>query len=195
MPVGLFHLSFRDFLLDPETRLDHFPEYIRNGEINRAAWLESSSGELRSDSRAVDEIRVDQASGMPTTAFEGSRVPASTSTTSPTRGRSTPAPTASSTLIEPTIPSPEVLLLPNDRSRFEQHEPILCTRIILIAPSRIFDPHLRPATARSGNTWKPRVFGALPARYIANVSFKASKRQSHKSFMQCYDCQLRIRWK
>lgn len=99
------------------------------------------------------------------------------------------------TLIKPTIPSPEVLLLPNDRSRFEQHERILCTRIILIAPSRIFDPHLRPATARSGNTWKPRVFGALPARYIANVSFKASKRQSHKSFMQCYDGQLRIRWK
>ena len=73
-----------DDLLGPETRLDHFPEYIRNGEINRAAWLESSSGELRSDSRAVDEIRVDQASGMPTTAVEGSRVPASTSTTSPT---------------------------------------------------------------------------------------------------------------
>jgi len=70
-----------DDLLDPETRLDHFPEYIRNGQVDRAAWLESSGGELRPDSRAVDTIRANQASGMPTTAAEGSRDPASISTT------------------------------------------------------------------------------------------------------------------
>jgi hypothetical protein len=32
-------------LLDPETRLEHFPEYIRNGEVDRPAWLEGSRGE------------------------------------------------------------------------------------------------------------------------------------------------------
>ena len=72
-----------DDLLDPETRLDHFPEYIRNGQVDRAAWLESFGGELRPDSRAVDTIRANQASGMPITAVEGSRDPVSTSTTSP----------------------------------------------------------------------------------------------------------------
>ena len=72
-----------DDLLDPETRLDHFPEYIRNGEVDRAAWLENSSGESRPDSRAVDEIRANQASGMPTTASEGYSDPVSTSTISP----------------------------------------------------------------------------------------------------------------
>jgi hypothetical protein len=34
-----------DDLLDPEARLDHFPEYIRNGMVDRSAWLESTSGE------------------------------------------------------------------------------------------------------------------------------------------------------
>ena len=34
-----------DDLLDPESRLNHLPEFIRNGEQNRSAWLESSSGE------------------------------------------------------------------------------------------------------------------------------------------------------
>ena len=29
-------------LLDPETRPDHFPEFLRNGEVNRSAWLQSS---------------------------------------------------------------------------------------------------------------------------------------------------------
>jgi hypothetical protein len=28
-------------LLDPETRPDHFPEFLRNGEVNRSAWLQS----------------------------------------------------------------------------------------------------------------------------------------------------------
>lgn len=31
-------------LLDPETRMDHFPEYIRNGEVDRSDWSESSGG-------------------------------------------------------------------------------------------------------------------------------------------------------
>lgn len=67
-----------DDLLDPETRLDHFPEYIRNGEVDRSAWLESSGGggaclELR----AFGEIRADQLPGMQAPT----RDPANTSTT------------------------------------------------------------------------------------------------------------------
>lgn len=31
-----------DDLLDPESRPEHFPEYLRNGEVDRSAWLESS---------------------------------------------------------------------------------------------------------------------------------------------------------
>jgi hypothetical protein len=34
-----------DDLLDPESRHAYLPEYLRNGELDRSAWLESSSGE------------------------------------------------------------------------------------------------------------------------------------------------------
>jgi hypothetical protein len=49
-----------DDLLDPESRPDHFPEYIRNGQVDRSAWLESSSGESRLYLRRVDEIHANK---------------------------------------------------------------------------------------------------------------------------------------
>jgi hypothetical protein len=70
-------------LLDPESRPNHFPEYIRNGEVDRAAWLESSGGELCLQSRAIDEVRANQGPDMQVTAAEGGHDAASTPTTSP----------------------------------------------------------------------------------------------------------------
>jgi hypothetical protein len=67
-------------LLDPESRPDHFPEYLRNGEVDRSAWLQSSGRELCLEPRILDRDRADQTSGMPTTTAEGSRDAANTST-------------------------------------------------------------------------------------------------------------------
>lgn len=72
-----------DDLLDPETRLNHFPEYIRNGEVDRSAWLESSGGELRLQSRTVDAVRADQTPGTQTTSTEDSPDAANAFTTVP----------------------------------------------------------------------------------------------------------------
>jgi len=72
-----------DDLLDPETRRDHFPEYIRNGEQDRAAWLESSGRGLCLQSRAVDETRANQITGTQAAPVDGSREVTSTPTTMP----------------------------------------------------------------------------------------------------------------
>jgi hypothetical protein len=71
-----------DDLLDAESRFDHFPEYIRNGVVDRSAWLESSSGESCLELLSVGRIMLINV-GAPQTAAEGSRDVASTPTTSP----------------------------------------------------------------------------------------------------------------
>jgi hypothetical protein len=70
-------------LLDPESRPNHFPEYIRNGEVDRPAWLERSGSELCLQSRAIIEDCTKQTPDMQTTAAEDCHDAASTSTTSP----------------------------------------------------------------------------------------------------------------
>jgi hypothetical protein len=70
-------------LLDPESRPNHFPEYIRNGEVDRSDWLERSSGELCLQSREVDEVCANETPDMQTADAEGYHDAASTSTTSP----------------------------------------------------------------------------------------------------------------
>jgi hypothetical protein len=71
-----------DDLLDMESRLDYLPEYIRNGVVNRSAWLESSSGESCLELPSVGRIMLINV-GAPQTAAEGSRDVTSTPTTSP----------------------------------------------------------------------------------------------------------------
>jgi hypothetical protein len=71
-----------DDLLDRESRLDHFPEYIKNGVVDRSAWLESSSGESCLELLSVGKIMLINVVA-PQIAAEGSRDVASTPTTSP----------------------------------------------------------------------------------------------------------------
>lgn len=68
-----------DDLLDPETRVDHFPEYIRNGETDRSAWLEGSGSGSCLDSRAVDVICANRSPGTQAATAEGSHNAATTS--------------------------------------------------------------------------------------------------------------------
>jgi hypothetical protein len=73
-----------DDLLDPESRPDHFPEYLRNGEVDRSAWLESSGTGSSLEIRAGNESRTDQTLGTQTATTEEPRNAAGTFATSPT---------------------------------------------------------------------------------------------------------------
>jgi hypothetical protein len=73
-----------DDLLDPESRPEHFPEYLRNGEVDRSAWLESSVIGSSLWIQADNESRTDQNSGTQTATTEEPRNAAGTLTTSPT---------------------------------------------------------------------------------------------------------------
>ena len=73
-----------DDLLDPESRLDHFPEYLRNGEVDRSAWLKSSGIGSSLEIRAGNESRTDQTSGTQTATTEEPRNAAGTLNISPT---------------------------------------------------------------------------------------------------------------
>lgn len=73
-----------DDLLDPETRLDHFPEYIRNGEIDRSAWLENSNDGSCLGLPTCDEILADHTPGTQAPTAETYRDAVTTSATSPT---------------------------------------------------------------------------------------------------------------
>ena len=70
-------------LLDPESRPDHFPEYLRNGEVDRSAWLESSGHGMCLELRQVEGICVNVTSGAQAAAAERYNDAASMRTTSP----------------------------------------------------------------------------------------------------------------
>ena len=70
-------------LLDPESRPDHFTEYIRNGELDGSARLERSRGEFCSGFGLFDETRANQTPGVQATTAEGSHSATGTSTTEP----------------------------------------------------------------------------------------------------------------
>jgi hypothetical protein len=70
-------------LLDPESRPDHFPEYIRNGEVDRSAWLEGSGNGSCVEFRALKMISSNESLGAQAATAEGSHDAAGTPTTSP----------------------------------------------------------------------------------------------------------------